>query len=139
VNAGIVVTEPAEDSDFEKDFVSKPSVFAKPSDFVTSYDERYGWSAAPNSGRGSQGKRVAQSPPVPPPVVNTWTSIDAAKPQWEEQVNCPTSPTSNYPTRQKSTSRTNRKCLSDQTNKYFFIKQKGSLCLDTTKRCFLDI
>ena len=55
---------------------------------MTSYDERYGWSAAPNSGRGTYDQRIAQQLPALPPVVKTWTSIDAAKPQWEEQVIC---------------------------------------------------
>ena len=69
LNAGIVVTEPLEETDF-----------------VSSYDERYGWA---HSGRGSSPAKKVQQPQQPPAVpsaVNPWTSIEEAKPQWEEQV-----------------------------------------------------
>jgi hypothetical protein len=67
LNAGIVVSDPDESHDF-----------------VSSYDERYGWA---NSGRGSaHEKNRAGEHSTAPAVVNTWTSIDVAKPQWEEQV-----------------------------------------------------
>jgi len=70
LNAGIVVTEPLEQNDF-----------------VSSYDERYGWSSASShSGRGSSPEKKVQQAPAIPSVVNPWTSIDEAKPQWEEQV-----------------------------------------------------
>jgi len=87
LNAGIVVTEPLDDHNNNNN-----------NDFVNGYDERYGWSAPePAVKRGSHDKRGASvaspaqsSSPLSPSVVNAWTSIEAAKPQWEEQVrtNC---------------------------------------------------
>ena len=68
LNAGIVVTQPEEESE---------------SDFVSSYDERYGWS---NAGKASKEKKREEVLPLPPAAVNSWTSLDVAKPQWEEQV-----------------------------------------------------
>ena len=67
LNAGIVVTDPVEDIK---------------ADLVSSYNERYGWS---NSGRVKETKKRDSAPPAPSGL-NTWTSLDVAKPQWEEQV-----------------------------------------------------